>query len=363
MTKLDSLNKAEIDFLYICKNGQKTASYKLALAMSLLDLKDCGKTVFSLDEIAPLFVDNLIRHISRGKKQFNNDTGSAVIRIIYRYTEGLLDYDEMIEFVKKKWYQNVVYRFHNLRGNVDVTQFYIIDGSDSRNIKIELTSAMLSLLNSKYYTEIQTQVEELWNSLEEGWGDHSLKLKIVNDDNLNVSRPSHKTCISNMSRKALSHLGHDLNVDNRNECFYCGGYIDIDGYEDNKDFRWAVDHFLPHTLLSYNPNLPIEEPFNYVLACKKCNSSKGMKTPLNTFLIKLIMRNERLIETNSKFKSSILELCGQTPTERLLFSIGFYNDCKKRNGAEEWEPNYPVSIVHDHDSFLIPKNWNEVRLL
>lgn len=97
----EGLTKPEEDFLYICRNGQKTASYKLALAMSWLDLKDKGKTVFLLDDIALLFVDNLIRHIGRGKKQFNNDTGSAVIRHIYRYTEGLLSYEDMIDFVKK----------------------------------------------------------------------------------------------------------------------------------------------------------------------------------------------------------------------------------------------------------------------
>lgn len=59
--------KAEKDFLHICHSGSKTATYKLALAMSLLDLKGANKSVITLDELAPLFVNNLIRHISRGK--------------------------------------------------------------------------------------------------------------------------------------------------------------------------------------------------------------------------------------------------------------------------------------------------------
>lgn len=338
-------SKAIEDFLYICRYGSKTATYKFALAMSLLDLKDFNKPIVTLDELAPLFVSNLIRHISRGKKQFNNKTGSAVIRHIYRHMEGSLGYDEMIEFVKKKWYKDVLYRFHNLKSDTDITQFYIIDGSGSRNISIELTEAMQSILNSVTFNALRDDVESMWNKQEDEWGNHSLELKVQKSDSLNVSRPSHKTCLSSMSRKTLRHLGHSLNLDNNNECFYCSRYIDVEGTTNDKELRWAVDHFLPHTLLSYNPDLPIEQPFNYVLACKQCNSSKGMKTPPRFFLSKLIVRNERLIEIGSKFREGIIEICGGTYAYRESFSNIFYEDCKQRNGAETWIPSYQIDTI------------------
>ncbi|HEX5274185.1 MAG TPA: HNH endonuclease signature motif containing protein [Candidatus Rubrimentiphilum sp.] len=86
------------------------------------------------------------------------------------------------------------------------------------------------------------------------------------------------------------------------QCFYCG-----DGFENGRGA--VVDHVIPWSFL-------LEDPiWDLVLSCARCNSAKSDWLPENTFIDRLVRRNQGALRSRLQGKASML--FGAEDIERL----------------------------------------------
>ena len=69
--------------------GRNVASYKFALAESLLELAPIGKTIITLDELAVPFSKYLCQHIENSPKQATSQK-SQFLDACKQYNDGLI---------------------------------------------------------------------------------------------------------------------------------------------------------------------------------------------------------------------------------------------------------------------------------
>jgi 5-methylcytosine-specific restriction endonuclease McrA len=102
-----------------------------------------------------------------------------------------------------------------------------------------------------------------------------------------------------------------LNGYQMGRCFYCRRDIEA-GHAD-------VDHFLPHTLLSFDLAANVDGIWNLVLACADCNrgpNGKFARVPELRFLERLHNRNEFLIESHRPLRETLISQTGGTEADR-----------------------------------------------
>lgn len=85
-----------------------------------------------------------------------------------------------------------------------------------------------------------------------------------------------------------------------------------------------VDHYFPHTLMQYIPQVNFDGVWNLVLACPDCNRGPGGKSarvPELKYLERLHRRNEYLISSHHPLRESIMMQTGLTEPDRRRFLI------------------------------------------
>lgn len=87
----------------------------------------------------------------------------------------------------------------------------------------------------------------------------------------------------NVKRKSLSNFKKYLDLENKEHiCFYCNTYIN--------DLDLSIDHVIPWSYMYSN------DIWNLVYVCKRCNSIKNNRIPLENEIKKLKQRNQNLSE-------------------------------------------------------------------
>ncbi len=128
----------------------------------------------------------------------------------------------------------------------------------------------------KYKSEIEKLNYYAWAQFLEKINDESVLVKLI--DKLDLATPV---------RKDLSVFRLVLQREfEENTCFYCGRKL-----SDNSD----VDHFIPWKFVKTD-NL-----WNFVLACKSCNSRKNDRIPDQSMLQRVILRNQNMMIKSDPF--------------------------------------------------------------
>ena len=105
------------------------------------------------------------------------------------------------------------------------------------------------------------------------------------------------------------------------KCFYCFDDITVSDDETN---TCDVDHFFPHTLQPFFPDINLDGVWNLVLACQDCNrgaDGKFAKVPATKYLTRLHKRNEFLISSHHPLRETIMHQTGMTEAARREFLI------------------------------------------
>ena len=296
--------------------GRNVATYKFALAESLLTLARSGKTVITLDELAVPYSRNLCHHIAKASKQATSQS-STFLDACKNYNTGVITYQKLIDITVSKGFNNVIDAFHNVNNAPLPMQFYIKEYT-RRSKKIILTDEVFKLDESTYSQNFLSEIESRWNLVEAAWG------MGISSNLLNIRYDEVKKLLfvdEKLRRKDVTSARGALNGYQKGKCFYCNDDITVS--EDSSN-TCDVDHFFPHTLQPFFLDVNLNGVWNLVLSCPTCNRGEGgkfAKVPASKYLERLHKRNEFLIGSHHPLRDTIIRQTGQTERERRCFLL------------------------------------------
>jgi 5-methylcytosine-specific restriction endonuclease McrA len=313
--------------------GANSASYKFALAKSLLEIAPTGKTMISLDELAKPFARHICDHLKLEDKQ-TNSRSSAFLSACRQFNTRAIDENALIKATVKDGFNKVLDAFHHVN-KADLPQRFFSDERNSEHKGIIITDELFKLLEGGELANLAQEVESRWRLVETAWG---LKIsrnliQINHDEDSQILY-----AIDKLRRVNVTSSRDALNGYQKGKCFYCFGGISLQpGQSDLAD----VDHFFPHKLKPLGIAHPINGVWNLVLACPGCNRGVGGKfdrLPSQKLVQRLHNRNEFLIGSHHPLKETLEQQTGKTEPPRNRFLSNAYEAAKIPLGNSQWEP-------------------------
>jgi len=315
--------------------GQNSASYKFALAQSLLQIKPQAGQLLKLEDLAPIFGKAIAAHLGESPKQGTSKPGKFLQSVSAFNIDS--DLDALVAATLLGGFQHVIDAFHNV-GSIAVAHRFFIDERKT-NKGIRITDEFSELAQGLQIENIAQEVDSRWRLVETAWnlGVSANLLVIQHDQELSEMF----TIDREMKRKAVTSSRSALNGYQKGRCFYCFSNLKLTGEALNTD----VDHFFPHRLKRTHQHLNLDGIWNLVLSCQSCNrGSKGKfdRIPSLRLLKRLHIRNEFLIGSHHPLRETLIRQSGATATDRTNFLFNIYKTVQL-NPQSAWEPE---------DSFL-----------
>lgn len=312
--------------------GRNVASYKFALAKSLLELRPPSGRLLKLEDLALPFATHVVQHLKLADKQ-GTSSSSKFLDACRHFTAGEITQEQLIDKTVQHGFNNVIDAFHVVGQDSIPTRFYIDERRGNQGIRI--TDDFSGLLGRAQAANLPGEVESRWRLVETAWelGISRSAIAVNYDSNtgdLFTFDQSHRRRVVTGSRLALS--GYQ-----KGKCFYC--FDDI--HSTNEATTPDVDHFFPHRLKQHGFGAMIDGVWNLVLACQRCNRGVGGKSdklPTLRLLERLAHRNEFLIESHHPLRETLILQTGPTEVSRR----SFLNDMHNRAWAlliHTWEAN------------------------
>lgn len=315
--------------------GQNVASYKFALAKSLLELAPTGKTLIHLEELAEPFSRHIAEHLKIEDKQ-TTSLSSRFLDACRLFNEGKISKQKLIDTTVKLGFENVIDAFHVVNRN-EIPNRFFTDERQSSHKGIILTDDLFTLMDSYQWQNLSNEVEARWRLVETAW-----KLK-VSKNLISISYDADSEQFFNTvypRRVSLISCRDALNGYQKGKCFYCFNDISIKEIDNLAD----VDHFFPRVLMFYKIANPVDGVWNLVLACQLCNRGPGGKFEQLAnykFLKRLHKRNEFFINSHHPLRETLITQTGQNEQTRVKFLHSNYQEAlttKLLNSS--WKPVY-----------------------
>jgi hypothetical protein len=134
---------ASQDFRSVVLRGRNVASFKFALAKSVLSLAESGATSASLEELAVPFSRELCTHIGEVDTQ-STSAGSRFLDACRHFNAGVITHDELITTTALLGFNNVIDAFHVV-GTGDVGTRFFRDERQQSLRGIRFTDELLAL--------------------------------------------------------------------------------------------------------------------------------------------------------------------------------------------------------------------------
>ena len=330
--------------------GRNTASYKFALAKSLIDVSlDSKSDLITLDDLALPYAMHLCEHLKHSPKQ-STARSSKFIQACMDFNQGAITETKLIDITTKEGFKYVLDAFHVVNTKAVHERFYdVIDEEffiDERkfNKGIRLTDNLFKLFYVFDHSaeNLNQETESRWNLVEKAWELNLNKnLVAVEFDQETKQLFSHN---SSHGRVGITSSRGALNGYQKSRCFYCFKEISIA----SQDTQLAdVDHFFPHTLKPQVAEAGCCQPvnvdgvWNLVLACQDCNrghDGKFAQVPSTLLLDRLNTRNEYLIESHHPLRETLILQTGRTKSQRKQFLQKSY-DFSKQRLIHVWQPS------------------------
>jgi len=313
--------------------GRNVASYKFALAESLLELARNEPTFVSMEELAVPFSQHIAEHLRHIDKQATS-TSSRFLEAVRQFNRGTLDQDALVRKTVALGFQNVIDAFHVVNRETIQTRFFFDERKQRGGIVI--TDDLLKLKETLQFPNLPLETEARWRLVETAWdlGLNPALLSVRYDSGsslLYVRNRSRERIDVTSSRDALD--GYQ-----KGKCFYCFREISI---VPTSPVLADVDHFLPHTLLTLDDiNANLNGIWNLVLACRECNrgeKGKSARVPKLKYLERLHRRNNNLIESHHPLRDTLISQTGATETSRQQFLQQQYSAAKSLV-VHDWAP-------------------------
>ena len=329
--------------------GKNTASYKFALAKSLIDVSlERQSDLITLDDLALPYALHLAEHLKHSPKQSTGRMGQF-IQACQDYNAGKIDEDRLIQITKKEGFKYVLDAFHVVNTKAVTARFYDVVNEeffiDERkfNKGIRLTDNLFKLfyIYDNSAKDLNQETESRWNLVEKAWELNINKNLIAVEfdqqtKQLFTQDAKHRRTNITTSRGALN--GYQ-----KSRCFYCFKEISISS---DDDLLADVDHFFPHLLKPDVANagccrpVNVDGVWNLVLSCAECNrgeSGKFAQVPSIELLERLHTRNEYLIGSHHPLRETLIMQTGTTERDRKYFLDKSYRFSKERL-IHNWQP-------------------------
>ena len=309
--------------------GRNVASYKFALAKSLLEI-DSSSTEIEIEKIATPFAKNICEHLKNNEKQVTSKS-SKFLETCKKFNNSEISEDELKQTTVKLGFVNVIDAFHVV-AREETPRFFIDNRGNNKSII--LTDNFYKLKENDIYGNLKNEAESRWNLWETAISlnvNPSL-LEIINDKEKNYLY----VLDENKKRQNVTSSRDALNGYQKGKCFYCYKNISIEqGNENSCD----VDHFFPHILKNYGV-YEVDQIWNLVLTCKECNRGTGgkfEKIPDIQYLYALNKRNNFYIESHHPLRETIINQTGTLQEDRKQFLQRMFDDAVN-NIPVKWEP-------------------------
>lgn len=329
--------------------GKNTASYKFALAKSLIDVSLERKSdLITLDDLALPYALHLAEHLKHSPKQSTAKT-SQFIQACQDFNEGKIDEDRLIQITKKEGFKYVLDAFHVVNTKAVTERFYDVVNEeffiDERkfNKGIRLTDNLFKLfyVYDNSAKDLNQETESRWNLVEKAWELNINKNLIAVEFDQETKQLF--TQDSKYRRTNITTSRGALNGYQKSRCFYCFKEISISSAD---DLLADVDHFFPHLLKPDIANagccrpVNVDGVWNLVLSCAECNrgeSGKFAQVPTIELLERLHTRNEYLIGSHHPLRETLIMQTGTTERDRKYFLDKSYRFSKERL-IHNWQP-------------------------
>lgn len=314
--------------------GDNSATYKFALAESLLKLRPRADSLIKLEDLAPVYGQAIAAHIGHSPKQGTNP--GKFLKAVETFTVEA-NLEALTKATLADGFNHVLDRFHNVRGSPVLHKFFRDERQENKGIRV--TEELEKLLSSMQVGNIAAEVDSRWRLVETAWnlGISANHLVVQHDALLEAM------CATDTAgrRKSVTSTRSALNGYQKGKCFYCFADLRLLG----EDFNTDVDHFFPHSLGAAHAAMNLDGVWNLVLACKSCNrgpNGKFDRIPSLTFLERLSTRNEYLIASEHPLRETLINQSGKTKEGRRDFLNTLYRRVNL-NPAMAWEPETTFS--------------------
>ncbi len=300
--------------------GKNTASYKFALAQSVLGLARQGRSSVPLDELAVPFAARICEHAKTAPRQSTNRT-NGFLEACAGFNAGAVTQSQLVDATVRQGFRYVLDAFHTVNGAEVPVTFFEKDFSRGSK-RLVITDEAFKIASSPEAASIIQETESRWRLVETAWGQG------VSSGLLRVSCDEAGQMIvagSGARRRPVTSARASLNGYQKGRCFYCHAPISVADGEKAAAPRAApcdVDHFYPHALASRAPQVNWDGVWNLVLACPECNRGQGGKfarVPAPGYLLRLNRRNEYLIASHHPLRETLIAQTGATADARWNF--------------------------------------------
>ncbi|MEW4368648.1 HNH endonuclease [Paenibacillus kandeliae] len=297
--------------------GRNVATYKFALAKSLLDLSPQANTFISLEELAVPFAGHIAEHLKINDKQITSPS-SKFIDACRQWNNQAISQDELIQTAVRYGFNNVLDAFHIVNQDEIAVRFFKSEKREKTK-GIIITDDLFKLKETTQAASFNQEIESRWRLVETAWSINlAPSLMQIQYDEIKGEFFIDSSSSDKLRRTNITSARGSLNGYQKGKCFYCFDDIHIDP---NHDMLADVDHFFPHTLQS-GTHINLDGVWNLVLACKKCNrgeNGKFAKIPEVRFLERLHKRNSFFINSHHPLRETLINQTGKTEQERIAF--------------------------------------------
>lgn len=311
--------------------GRNVASYKFALAKSLLEVASTGQDLIPLEDLAVPFSGHVCEHLARVDRQGTFAT-SRFLDACRFFNAGTITTDELRETAALIGFSNVIDAFHRVGAGDVATRFYLDERKTSGGIR--LTDDLFELAASVQVEDLLGEAEARWRLVESAWDAQAegRQATVLYDAPRELLVPALQG-----KRRSITEVRPALNGYQKGHCFYCFRPISFTTPDPAQSVD--VDHFFPHTLMARGLSVDVDMPWNLVLACAACNrgpAGKFAALPHHRYLDRLRHRNEFLITSHHPLRDTLIETMGSSPTTRWQFLIAVESDAAQLARTAGW---------------------------
>ena len=306
--------------------GRNVASYKFALAKSLIEIAGQGRDSVSMEELAAPFSRHLCEHLEHAPKQATSPR-SRFLEACRRYNAAEIPEEELIGTTVRLGFNNVIDAFHVV-GRSELGMRFFEDQRRSSSPRLVITDDLLGL-GPESRADAVAETEARWRLVETAW-ELSVNSSLIDYD------PSNQMLVPSTRRRSVTKARDALNGYQKGRCFYCFGPI---GLEEGSPALAEVDHFIPHVFQRRGVVKGLDRIWNLVLACPSCNRGAGGKSdllPAPVYLERLHQRNEYLIASHHPLRETLIGQLGTTTADRAGWLWGAYQDCESQRPGMVW---------------------------
>lgn len=208
--------------------GRNVASYKFALAKSLLEIAPTGKSEITLEELADPFSRHLCEHIAHSPRQVTSP-GSGFLDTCRSYNDGTSTHEALLSATVKNGFNNVIDAFHIVNNAALPVQFYTKDYC-AHSRRIILTDEIFKLQDTAFYNNFAKETESRWRLVETAW-EQNISAGLLDiqyselGDLLYIDTAKYR-------RKTVTSARAALNGYQKGKCFYCFDDISIGELEE-----------------------------------------------------------------------------------------------------------------------------------